>query len=329
VWAFRPDTTEGQPLPVRLMHSLHTLRVTGAFGVVGWVLVHHREQAAFERGRRLRRALTVGGIVALLLLVFVGLGLVQRAVVRERSASRLRDAFVANVSHELRTPVASVLLHAEMLAEAEVPDAKRRRLARVVEAEATRLSTLVEDLLDFEALTAGRRVLEPEPMDLAALVRRAVAPYETLAEREGVALGVEGAGEEVMVLADPHAVGRILSNLLANAWLHGRPSRDGAPGRIGVRLRPAGLPGACVQVWDDGPGIPPAEREAVFERFRRGESAGSARGTGLGLALARDLARAMEGDLSLWASKGETVFVLRLPWEDEPREDGPGRRGRS
>jgi signal transduction histidine kinase len=298
--------------PGEAVAGRETGAVPGPLGVTPRYVVDHLDEAAFEAGRHVRRALTFGGVGALLALMVVGLLLVRRAVVRERAAGRLRDAFVANVSHELRTPLASVLLHTDLLAEGTAAPEKRARLARVVRAEGARLAALVEDLLDFEALTQGRRRLESEPMDLGAAVREAVLPYETLAEREGVALAVDAPAGEVGVFADPHATSRILANLLSNAWRHGRPSRDGSPGRLRVRLVAEG-DGSCVEVADDGPGIPAGERDAVFDRFRRGSGATSVRGTGLGLALSRELARAMGGSLRLAASDGETVFVLRLP----------------
>jgi len=294
-------------------HGVPHVRLAGPLATPGVVLYRHRDAEAAREDRTARRRVTVVGVVGLLVLTVIGLALVRRAVVRERDATRLRDDFIANVSHELRTPLTSVCLHAEMLAEEDPPPERRREMARVVRAEGGRLAALVDDLLDFAALERGVRRIEPEPVDLAAAVREAAAPYETLAAREGVDLAVEVEAEEVVALADAHALGRILANLLSNAWRHGRPSQDGAPGRIRIRAADDSFLGPLVEVVDDGPGIQASERGAVFERFRRGRGSARVEGTGLGLALGRELARAMDGELELVEDADGTVFRLTLP----------------
>jgi signal transduction histidine kinase len=255
--------------------------------------------------------------VSLFFLTAIGLALVRRALAREQAARRLRDDFVANVTHEIRTPLTSVVLHAEMLAEGDLSAERRREAARVVEAEGARLAALVDDLLDFSALERGARRLEPEPVNVAAAVRQVAAPWRTLAERERVDFEVDVPDAPLPALADPHALTRILANLLGNAWKHGRPSRNGGGSRL--RVRAVGGPEPFVEVRDDGPGIPEDERATVFERFRRGWRAARTQGTGIGLALSRDLARAMGGDLAVVEDPEETVFRLTLPPVPETR----------
>jgi signal transduction histidine kinase len=275
------------------------------------VLRHRREASARAAGGR--RRLWMGlGVLALFLVSTAGLLLTIRAARREREARRLRDEFIANVTHEVRTPLTSVLLHAELLADERTGAQARRDHAAVVEAQGRRLAALVDDMLDFEALEHGRRALEASPVDLAAACRDAVAPYAVLAEREGVALDVRAQDGAVPALADPAALARILANLVANAWKHGRPSRDGHPGRLRVEARAEASRGV-VEVSDDGPGIPASERARVFERFGRGRAAARREGSGIGLALGRDLARAQGGDLGVVAEDGRTVFRLTLP----------------
>lgn len=272
----------------------------------------HPEAAAAVSARAGRRLLVPVAVVCLFLVSVLGLALTARAVRRERAARRLRDEFIANVTHEVRTPLTSVLLHGEMLAD-EATDAERRlEHAEVVRAEGARLAALVDDLLDFAALERGTRRLEPVPVDLARACRDALAPYRVMAERDGTELACDVEGAAPVALADGTGLARILANLVGNAWKHGRPSRDGATGRIRMRVcevegRPA------VEVRDDGPGIPASERGRVFERFARGRTAGATQGAGIGLALARDLARAMGGDLEGLDAPGETVFRLTLP----------------
>jgi signal transduction histidine kinase len=288
------------------------VRLEGPLGSPLFLTLRHLDAESALGERSGRRFWTSLGVASLVGVVVVGLYLARRALAREQAARRLTDEFVANVSRELRTPLTSVLVHAELLAEGDPPPERRRALAGVLRAEGERLAALVDDLLDFARLARGARRIEPEPVDLGVAARRSSDPYLVLAEREGVGLALELPPSGPAALADPHALGRILSNLLANAWTHGRPSRRGGPGRIRVRAYD-GEAGPTLEVRDDGPGIPPEEREAVFERFRRGRGSEGRSGVGLGLALSRELARVMGGDLTAGAEGDETVLRLRLP----------------
>ncbi len=271
--------------------------------------------------RTSRRRFIVLGVVALVLITLLGLVLVRRGIARERAARRMRDEFIANVTHEVRTPLTSVLLHSQMMAEEDVADDQRKQHAEVVQAQGRRLAALVDDMLDFARLERGTRSLEAVPVDVGAACREAVAPYLVLAEQDGAEVACHVEGAEVAALGDPAALARILGNLIGNAWKHGRPSRGGGPGRIRVLAREEDAH-AVVEVRDDGPGIPAEERERVFERFGRGRRSTRIEGSGIGLALSRDLAEALGGDLEALDDGEETIFRLRLPtvpeleWED-------------
>jgi signal transduction histidine kinase len=276
------------------------------------ITLRHGGAASLERDVARRKAWAAVAVGAMLAVVLLGLLLTRRAVAREREAVRLRDEFLANVSHELRTPLTSVSLHAELLARPELSPEKRREHVEVVQAESARLSALVEDLLDFSALERGARRLEPEPVDLGAAVARSLAPYRVLAERQGVRLAAPPAPRTIEALVDGQALARILANLLANAFKHGTPARDGGTPTVRVLVQ-GGAGRTEVEVRDNGPGIPRDERVRLFERFQRGRAAGRRPGTGLGLSLSRSLARAMGGDLAYVEDPGETVFRLTLP----------------
>lgn len=269
------------------------------------VRAEHKDLAKLLHDAARRQWLTGLGVLSLVCVMGLGVMLVRRAFRREAEARALRDQFLANVSHDLKTPLTSLRLHAEMLTDAQLDPATRSRYAAVVQAEGARMSALVEDLVDVSALQQGRRRIEPEPVDLAAAVQAQAAAWRPLLERDRIDLRVL-ATAPAEALADPTALGRILTNLLQNAVRHGRPARDGGPPWIELRAGP----GPVLEVRDNGPGVPAELRERVFTRFERAAATGE--GLGLGLALSRELAAACGGTLRC-LDDGSTLFRLELP----------------
>ncbi len=218
-----------------------------------------------------------------------------QARVAEQEAAR--RTFVATASHELRTPVASLQTMLELVAEEagdEEPDmdAVRGDIDTAL-AQARRLGGLAHGLLDLSRLDAG---VPPrsEPIELGELVRAVAAEF-----RPPPAFDLA----RCWALGDPDSVARIVRLLVDNAFRHGS-------GRVEVRTEHRdGV--VVVRVLDDGPGVPQAERETVFERFRRGDGSVSP-GFGLGLAIGRELARRMHGDLAAEDGPGGR-FALALP----------------
>jgi signal transduction histidine kinase len=227
---------------------------------------------------------------------------------RLREQEHARRAFVATASHEMRTPVASLqvlldLLIADLEADpAAVADALEQ--ARKADAQAVRLSQLAAELLDLSRLDAGLK-LRREAVELDEVLRSVVAELDGRLVAEGRSVDVGAAGGHA-ALADPGSVARILRILLDNAL-----SYTPAPGAVRASITArGGQIGLAVQ--DEGPGVPAAESERIFERFVRGAQA-PAGGFGLGLAIARELARGMGGDLVLEDSAAGARFVLWLP----------------
>jgi signal transduction histidine kinase len=236
-------------------------------------------------------------------------------------------AFVATASHELRTPLASLdgmleLIEDDLGAEHLDLEDARERTARARE-QSRRLSSLASDLLDLSRLDADVR-LRSEPVELSELARAVVAELELRASQRGVRLEVHVPPAPVWVTADPGAVARIVRILLDNA-LRAAPA-DSAIGlevlrprrarREGPPARASSAPASFAQivVSDSGPGVPAAERELIFERFRRGAGAVGHGGFGLGLAIGRELAARMGGTLELLApAPSGARFELRLP----------------
>jgi heavy metal sensor kinase len=223
----------------------------------------------------------------------------------ERSVAGMRR-FTADAAHELRTPLAALRGELELALRRErSPDELRATVERSLE-QLDRLQRLVEALLQLARSDSGSLPVEPRPLDLAALCRATVEPYEPVLSARRIALAFEGA-PSLQALADPLWTGRAIANLVDNAS-HFTP--DGGAVTLEVRSE-AGR--ALVEVRDSGPGIPAEEAERIFERFRRGATArASTEGAGLGLPLAREIARAQHGDLTVVPGTGAR-FVLSLP----------------
>ena len=219
-----------------------------------------------------------------------------------------RKEFVANASHELRTPLFSLAGFLELLADEDLDDGTREEFLGTMRSQVERLTKLSTDLLDLSRVDAGQLRLEEELVDLSLVARTLVSDLEPVAGASGHALGVE-ADQPVWCTADETRVSQIGRALIVNALMH-TPSGT----RVVVRAARRGER-ARLEVVDDGPGIPPAQREAVFERFYRAEG-GKASGSGLGLAIARELARLMRGSVQLESSPGRTEFTLELPGGD-------------
>ncbi len=244
--------------------------------------------------------------------VFLGSALLAvRALRREAAAVRTRAEFLTVVTHELKTPLASIRLLAEMLLEHRVPPGKEAEYHRALAGEGARLSMLIENVLDLGRVERGERALDLRDEDALGLAADAVALFQPLAERDGLALTCALPAGPVTVRADRGAVHQALLNVLDNA------RKYAATGR---RIDVTGAVVAdqfVVSVRDHGQGIPEAEWDLVFERFRRGSAHahGSVPGIGLGLHLARTIARRHGGELRCKApAEGAgAVFVLELP----------------
>jgi signal transduction histidine kinase len=238
------------------------------------------------------------GLLAALVLVAAGLG--ARALRRGRRLAELETRFVAGISHDLRTPLASILLISESLAAGEVPLATSGpRYFAALKREAERLRRRVDDLLDFSRLRRGLGPrLSPEPVRLAPLLGELESELREECERANVTLEwrVLALPEELVI--DPDALRRSLSNLVANALRHS--------GSTSLQVEFDGNPrGLSIEVADRGRGIPRADQERVFQPFVQIAGHGSEKGgSGLGLTIVRELARAHGGEAELVEQAG-------------------------
>jgi two-component system sensor histidine kinase MtrB len=212
--------------------------------------------------------------------------------------------FASDVSHELRTPLAAMTAAVNVARRHQNSPQRMAEALDVLEGRVDSFNRLVINLLEISRLEAGMARLEPEPVEVERFLRRALAE----AGKPGLSLGVEP-GTPARAWVDVRRVGQMLVNLLENADKY-------AGGATGVVL--SGAPGVVqIAVEDRGPGIPEHERERVFERFARGETAnrpGGGKGTGLGLSLVAEHARLHSG--RVWVEGrpgGGARFVIELP----------------
>jgi two-component system OmpR family sensor kinase len=225
---------------------------------------------------------------------------------RHRSEQQVRQ-FVADASHELRTPLTTIHGYAELSRRTTPADPEQLTQAMTkVEAEATRMSSLVDDLLLLARLDAGRP-LAVDDVDLTHLVLEAVGDARVVGPGHRWRLDLPA--EPVVVTGDEQRLHQVLTNLLNNARRH---TPAGTTVGVGVHE----VDGQVV-VWveDDGPGLPTGLGDRAFERFTRGDSARTraSGGAGLGLSLVQAITTAHEGDVDVTSRPGHTRFEVRLP----------------
>ncbi|HRI19190.1 MAG TPA: PAS domain-containing sensor histidine kinase, partial [Burkholderiaceae bacterium] len=240
----------------------------------------------------------------------------ERAVAESRAKSRL----MSRVSHVLRTPLNAVLGFTQLLRDGAADADPTRRalwLAHIDDA-GRHLLELIDDVLDLSRADAGQLRLSLQPVVLEDAVRGALPMLATLAEERSVTLV---APETVagVVTADPVRLRQILLNLLSNAVKYNRPG-----GRVWIETAPR-QDGVVLSVCDSGHGIDPARRRDLFEPFNRlGAEASNIEGTGIGLAIVKALAEAMQGRVSVHSAPGSgTRFEVELPRSDAPAAADP------
>jgi signal transduction histidine kinase len=245
----------------------------------------------------------------------------------QRRLARLdqaRKEFIANASHELRTPIFSLGGFVELLEDEEIDEHTRAEFLTTMREQIDRLQNLTTDLLDLSRLDAGSLEVELEPVPLWTLAGQVAGEFAAAAAMRGSSIELldRDPESEIEAHCDPTRVAQILRILLDNALTH---TDEGASVQIAAGVEPDSSSSkgkATLTVTDDGPGIPRADLQHVFDRFHTGNTA---QGSGLGLAIARELAERMLGSLNVTATGGKTAFKLTLPLIGEPSSTG-GRR---
>jgi two-component system phosphate regulon sensor histidine kinase PhoR len=264
-----------------------------------------------EKARR-QRILTLGMVGLAAIIVIAATFAVVRAFNQARRLAGLKGDFVANVSHELKTPLASVRMFGEMLLTGRVPsDDKRREYLQIIVGESERLTSLIDNVLDFAKVERGKAAYELAEGDMAEVAQRAVDMLRYRAEREGISIALEC--EAAPCVLDARAMELAAMNLVDNALKYARGSE-----RVLVSAGPSDDGGAFLRVVDRGPGIAKEDRERIFDRFVRGKSAQDQhiRGSGIGLALVKHIAETHGGSVKLDTSMDPptgSTFELRIP----------------
>ena len=255
---------------------------------------------------------------ALCLFMIGGILLTYRNISREMKLARLKSDFVANVSHELRTPLALIRLYAETLELGRLNSKEKyQEYFRIIREESERLTALINNILDFSRIEAGRKEYEFKETNLAELVRSTLDSYRFQIEQNGFAFEENISGDVPPVTVDREAIARSLLNLVNNALKYSKDKKY-----IGVNLYRANG-SVNLEVCDHGIGISPEEQEKIFEKFYRcGDPlVHNIKGSGLGLSLVRHIARAHGGDVKVESApeKG-SKFTIALPIDPSIRQ---------
>ena len=226
-------------------------------------------------------------------------------------SEKMQTEFISSVSHELRTPLTAINGWGETILEDPTGDPEQlRRGIRIILNESRRLSTMVEELLEFSKMEDGRFTLRVEQVDLQAEFEDAIFTYRELFRQEGIGLDYE-AGDELLppISGDPERLKQVFCNVLDNAAKHG-----GAGGHISASVCLEG-DAEVIRIRDYGPGIPEAELPYVKQKFYKGSS--KARGSGIGLAVCDEIVKLHGGTFEIGnAEGGGAVATIRLPMEE-------------
>ena len=247
---------------------------------------------------------------ALSVLLAGGLILTHRNVAREMALARLKSDFVSNVSHELRTPLSLIRLYAETLELGRISDPeKTQEYYGIIRKESERLTALINNILDFSRIEAGRKEYDFRETDLRELVHNTLESYRYQIEQSGFTFE-EKIGDVPPLRVDREAMARSLLNLVNNSLKYSQDRKF-----IGVNLyRDNGS--VKLEVVDHGIGIPQTEQEKIFEKFYRvGDPlVHNTKGSGLGLSLVRHIAQAHGGDVAVESAPGRgSRFTITLP----------------
>jgi len=244
-------------------------------------------------------------------LIVIGLLLTKHVVSKEIALAKLKSDFVSNVSHELRTPLALIRLYAETLELGRITTKeKKQQYYRIVRKESERLTALINNILDFSRIEAGRKEYEFRDTDIGELVRNTLDSYRYQIEQQGFEFEEKIDTDLPPVRVDREAIARALVNLVNNALKYSSEDKF-----LGVKLyRENGR--VKLEVADHGIGIARRDQNKIFEKFYRAGDplVHNTKGSGLGLSLVRHISEAHGGEIAVESTPGKgSRFVMSLP----------------
>jgi signal transduction histidine kinase len=266
----------------------------------------------------MHRSFLILGILSLM--IIGGLVLTKHIVSKEMALARLKSDFVSNVSHELRTPLALIRLYAETLELGRITTReKKQQYYRIIRKESERLTALINNILDFSRIEAGRKEYEFRKTDIAELVHNTLDSYRYQIEQQGFAFEERIDPNLPAVPVDREAIARALVNLVNNALKYSTDEKF-----LGVKLyRDNGV--VKLEVADHGIGIERRDQSKIFEKFYRAGDplVHNTKGSGLGLSLVRHITQAHGGDIAVESIPGRgSKFTLSLPLASATQQPG-------
>ena len=263
-----------------------------------------------------RRSFMILGFLSLM--IIGGLVLTKHIVNKEMALARLKSDFVSNVSHELRTPLALIRLYAETLELGRITtEEKKEQYYRIIRKESERLTALINNILDFSRIEAGRKEYEFRNTDIAELVRNTLESYRYQIEQQGFAFEENIDPNLPAVPVDREAIARALVNLVNNALKYSSDEKF-----LGVKLyRDQSV--VKLEVADHGIGITRRDQSKIFEKFYRAGDplVHNTKGSGLGLSLVRHITQAHGGEIAVESTPGKgSKFILSLPLQSAAQQ---------
>jgi len=250
-------------------------------------------------------------IIGLNIIILLGVWFVFRNIKREVELAQLKSDFVSNVSHELRTPLSLISMFAETLMLNRVRTEERKHdYYKIISQETVRLTAMVNKILNFSKIEAGKRIYSLQSINLNEIVKEVIEAYEFHITQQGFSYDFKAADQQLLISGDHEAITEAIINLLDNAVKY-------SPKEKSIRVSTGHTDQYhFVEVSDKGQGISDTHRKAIFDKFYRATSGNvqSVKGTGLGLSLVKHIMDAHNGRIEVISSLGEgSIFRLCFP----------------
>jgi two-component system, OmpR family, phosphate regulon sensor histidine kinase PhoR len=306
---FENNGVYGQPISRSSKYFFETRFPTTLYK---WILqMVPRNYTELEQGIKNQRRTNLFFIVLSMSTIFFSLAIIYGAWQRDRQLRQLKENFISNVSHELKTPLSLIRMFSEILVTGRVRNEdKKQEYYRIIHSESDRMSRLINNLLDFANLVRGIEQKHFEKINLAQVVTKALEAYRYEIQKDGFLLTLGVSPDIPDSYADPNAITMAFFNLLDNSVKY---SPDQKQIEVQVGRKDGFLD---IAVRDRGIGIPLSEQQKIFDQFYRGSDASvrRIRGSGIGLAITRRVAKMHGGEVLVESAPGKgSTFTLRIP----------------